>query len=609
MKTVERDVLPMWAREAEDLKAAFDEHAIVAIVDAHERISFINDRFCAISQWSGDELFGQDYRTIVSERYPNELLYELRDSVARDSRWRGEMQFRGKDGASLWILATIVPLLDEEEQLRQFVVIGADITGQKRVENDLSEMQRLQRLLAELSARFVAAPSTQVDAAIQTTQRLVGEALGLDRSTLWQLGEHGTDMNVTHCWQRDGLPSLLPDFSMGACLPWIYDELLRGGCICFSTVDELPERAACDVEVFSQQGTKSCLTFPLVANGKTFGALAFATRQAERKWRDDVIAELKLVAQIIGNVVARQRAEMREEQLRDELAHAMRIASLGELAAAIAHELNQPLAAILSNAQAARRFLENGESDPDELHAILDDIVRDDKRAGGVVHNLRAMVRKQPAMREPSSLNNLVVEVLELLRGEMIGERVELHLSLAPNLSPVAVARVELQQVPGQSFHQRHPGDERQRVGGPRHRSGDACGSGDSRRADSRSWPRHPAGAIESHLRSLLLHQGQRTRNGTLHLPANRREPQRSHRSAQSPGERSPFQLHPPHRGDGRTVGSTSLGKAKIDDSPPRHRTNNRSFESSTRSDDGKPVRQPSWFEVVRSETSAWSEK
>ncbi|EDY17972.1 multi-sensor signal transduction histidine kinase [Chthoniobacter flavus Ellin428] len=447
MKTVERDALPMWLRESADVKAAFDEHAIVVIVDAQERITFVSERFCAISQLSGDELVGQDYRAIVSERYPHVLLYELRDCMAHDSRWRGEIQFHAKDGTSFWISATIVPLLDEEEKLRQFVVIGADITEQKRVENELSEMHRLQRLLADLSARFVAVPSAQVDAAIQTTQSLVGEALGLDRSMLWQLGEHGADMSVTHYWQRDGLPPLPPDLSMGACLPWIHDELLRGGCVCFSTVGELPARAARDVQVFSQQGTKSCLTFPLIANGKTFGALAFATLQAERKWRDDVIAELKLVAQIIGNVVARQRSEMREEQLRDELAHAMRIASLGELAAAIAHELNQPLAAILSNAQAARRFLENGESDPDELHAILDDIVRDDKRAGGVVHNLRAMVRKHPATRESYSLNDLVIEVLELLRGEMIGERVGLHLSLAPSLPPVAVARVELQQV------------------------------------------------------------------------------------------------------------------------------------------------------------------
>ena len=112
--------------------------------------------------------------------------------------------------------------------------------------------------------------------------------------------------------------------------------------------------------MFRLHGPKSNVTIPLIANGRIFGALAFATLGAERKWREDEIAELKLIAQIIGNVVGRQRAELREEQLRDELAHAMRVATLGELAAALAHELNQPLAAILSNAQAARRFIAGG---------------------------------------------------------------------------------------------------------------------------------------------------------------------------------------------------------------------------------------------------------
>lgn len=446
MKMDEYDVLPVWAMEVKDLRAAFDEHTIVAITDAEGRIIFVNERFCAISQFFGEELLGRDYRD-VSERYPNEFFRELRDGMTHDSRWRGELKFRAKDGTNVWISATIVPLLDARGVARQFVVIGTDISEQKRVEGELAEMQRLQRLLADLSTRFVAVPSAQVDAAIKTTQRFVSEALGLDRTTLWQTTERGPDMVLTHCWQGNNFSPLPPDSAMQVRVPWAYAQMMRGVNVCFSSIDELPPEASDDAKMFLSVGTKSCLIFPLIANGRTFGALAFATLEAIRIWRDDVVAELELVAQIIGNVLARQRAEMREEQLRDELAHAMRIASLGELAATIAHELNQPLAAILSNAQAARHFLADGGIDPGELRDILDDIVRDDKRAGNVIHNLRAMVSKHPATRESYSLNELVAEVLELLRGEMISEKVELHLSLAHDLPPVEVARVELQQV------------------------------------------------------------------------------------------------------------------------------------------------------------------
>ena len=168
----------------------------------------------------------------------------------------------------------------------------------------------------------------------------------------------------------------------------------------FTSIDDLPPEAARDLESFRIHGPKSNVTIPLIANGQVFGALAFATLGKERKWREDEIAELKLVAQIIGNVLGRQRAEDRAEQLRTEIAHSTRAAMLGELAAALAHELNQPLTAILSNAQAARRFIADGAIEVDELRAILDDIIRDDKRAGGVIHNLRGMLNNTPVVPE-----------------------------------------------------------------------------------------------------------------------------------------------------------------------------------------------------------------
>lgn len=327
------------------------------------------------------------------------------------------------------------------------LAIGADITEQKRVEAELAEALRLQRLLADLSVRFVALPSAQVDAAIEETQRLIVETLGLDRSTLWQVSEHDSGLVLTHCWQGSGWPPLPAHFDAGKELPWASATLMRGEILCFSRHTDLPPEAAQDVEMFRLHGPKSNVTVPLVAHGRTFGALAFATLGAEREWRDDEIAELKLVAQIIGNVVSRERAELREEQLRGELAHAVRVATLGELAAALAHELNQPLAAILSNAQAARRFLSSGEADTPELDAILGDIVRDDKRAGAVIHNLLAMVSKRPTPRECCDLNGLAAEVVDLLRSEFIESRIEARLTLAPELPAVDAVCVEIQQV------------------------------------------------------------------------------------------------------------------------------------------------------------------
>ena len=97
---------------------------------------------------------------------------------------------------------------------------------------------------------------------------------------------------------------------------------------------------------------------------------------------------------LVVDVTDRKHAEQEARQIRDELAHAGRIATMGEMAAALAHELNQPLAAILTNAQAAKRFLSAANPDLDEVREILHDIVDDDARAGEVIRRIRSLVKK-----------------------------------------------------------------------------------------------------------------------------------------------------------------------------------------------------------------------
>jgi signal transduction histidine kinase len=150
---------------------------------------------------------------------------------------------------------------------------------------------------------------------------------------------------------------------------------------------------------------------------------------------------------LVADVTARKAAEHQIELQRQELAHLTRVSVVGELSGAIAHELNQPLTAILANAQAARRMLANRAPNFSDLADALDDIVQADSRASEVISRVRRLLRKGGSRFEPVDVNELFRSTLKLLHSELIGRRIRVHLDLAEDL-PLAIGDpVELQQV------------------------------------------------------------------------------------------------------------------------------------------------------------------
>jgi signal transduction histidine kinase len=135
------------------------------------------------------------------------------------------------------------------------------------------------------------------------------------------------------------------------------------------------------------------------------------------------------------------------EELRSELARAGRVTALGQLATALAHELSQPLGAILRNAEAAELHLNNPSPDLDELRAIVADICKDDRRAGDVIEQMRALIKRRTLQMNPLALNELVRDVISLVHSDAVARHVALDCLVAPGLPLVAGDRVHLSQV------------------------------------------------------------------------------------------------------------------------------------------------------------------
>jgi signal transduction histidine kinase len=156
------------------------------------------------------------------------------------------------------------------------------------------------------------------------------------------------------------------------------------------------------------------------------------------------------VAEMSGtfaDVTARKIAEREAAEQRKEIAHLMRVSMLGELSGGLAHELTQPLTAILSNAEAGRMLLAEPEPDLEELSGILADIITADSRAGEVIHRLRSLLKKGDVRYETVDLNSLIESTLRLLHNEVINRKVKLQCDLSSNLGVARGDPIQMQQV------------------------------------------------------------------------------------------------------------------------------------------------------------------
>ncbi len=308
------------------------------------------------------------------------------------------------------------------------------------------EIIRFDQLVAELTAAFVRATTDQIDNEINRWLERIVLDLNLDRSTIAQIDPATGVAHFSHGWAREQDRIIGRELDPNALLPWLKRQVMAGETVVFSNLDELPEEAAVDRESMEIYGPKSNVTLPIKFSGAVVGAVGFGALYHERKWPPQIVEGLRLIADVLGYALERKRTVTEMLKMRAELAHVSRITTMGQLAASLAHELNQPLAAILNNAQAIQRMLDAVQPDLKEIRAALEDIVQDDQRAAGTIRSFRNLFSGGQPQKSIVELSRVLDELARVLGADAVIRNVALRFECQPALPTVAADRIQLEQ-------------------------------------------------------------------------------------------------------------------------------------------------------------------
>ena len=360
---------------------------------------------------------------------------------------RFEWLAKRRDGSEfpVEVLLTAIPL-----QGRQILyVVWRDITHRKEAERQLAKSRVADDTFRAGQGRvleMIAQGATLSDVLASLVTLIEAQSEGMICSVL-QLSEdgkhirHGAAPHLPEVYVQavNGAPIGPKNGSCGTAMyrgePVIVTDMLT---------DPLWEDY---VELAKLSGLRACWSTPIfTGQGKVLGSFAMYYRQPQAPTGSE--ARLTEVAtHIAGIAIEHERAQNELQHTRSELAHVGRVTTMGELAASIAHEVNQPLGAIVGNADICLSWLHEKEVDLEQLAEALQDIASDGHRASQIISRIRSLVKKHVPEKSPLNLSDIAREVIGLVGHEAQRKQVTIHSQLSESLPVVEADRVQLQQV------------------------------------------------------------------------------------------------------------------------------------------------------------------
>ena len=429
--------------------------------------SYEIDLLTGASRWS-DEIFRilglnpqngawarKDFVERIVDPEDRQYAMERYDQLVRDGRpYNIQYRIIRPDGSIRFVQSMAEAIRNTDGTLVRFSGALLDVTERKQAEDKLARLNRTLQTLYQCNQALVHA--TDEYELLQAACRILVDAGGLRMAwvgyreldlekSIRPVAQAGYDEgyveSVKATWEdterghgptgtaiRTGKPTWTKNIETDSSIaPW-RDEALK-------------------------RGYRSNISLPLMSDGKPFGALTLYAEQSSAFDERAVELFTELADNLAYGVTAlrtraeRSRAEHALREAQGELAHVGRVMIMGELTASIAHEINQPLAAVVANANACFRWLANPTPNLDEARDAISRIVRDGNRASDVIRRIRALVQKGDTEKTLLDINEVIQEVVSLTHSEIQKSGVVLKMNLAASLPRVSGDRIQLQQV------------------------------------------------------------------------------------------------------------------------------------------------------------------
>ena len=428
-------------RSERELRELIETIPAMAFVIGRDGSSeFVSRQWIEFSGMSAEQNTGENWAATLHPDDREEHIAKWRAAHASGQPFENEARHRDVQGNYRWLLVRAVPSRDDKGAIVKWYGALTDIEDRKSAE----ALHAGERRLFEMIATDVPLKEIFNELCLIIQQQRPGTHASV--LMLTREGHHLTV--VAGPTLPEGWSEQMEKLPVGPCAGSCGTAVYRGTLVIASDIAtdplwDVPEHRAAALS----HGLRASWSNPvLCSNGKVAGTFCIYYREARNPTSQD-LELIELATHVARVAIERDQQEISLREAQNELAHVSRVTTLGEFAASIAHEVNQPLAGILTNANAALRWLAGNSPNLAEAQQAIGRIIRDGNRAGDVVSRMRALFKKAPAAKEPLDINLVIQEVLMLTQAELQKNRVSLRTEFAVDLPTVLGDKIQLQQV------------------------------------------------------------------------------------------------------------------------------------------------------------------